>query len=394
MRIALLFLSFICCSSAAQRSVLSPPPPEIVADFNLDAAYAKCILVEGLPIVASAKVDDHALLEAAWLIAKMLGGHPEILKAMAKNKVRFGIMAHNEFTTDIPEHRTLIPKRYWDRRARGLGASSSRPAVTCGEENLLCLPGDPYGTENILIHEFGHALHQMGLSDTDPTFDKRLAQTYQTAMKAGLWKGKYASVNRMEYWAEGTQSWFDTNRENDHDHNHVNTRSELKEYDPALAALCAEIYGEGAWRYVRPEKREQPEHFQGYDFAKAPKYSWPEELNTWTETALSNPLLQPTGLAEVPFMQLTKQAKAPASTNESKGDCSLIIANATERELSVSWVDFDGHLQPHGSVRGKFVSIQETHPGHVFIVTEEDGTPVGYGIAKSGDSRVVIKERK
>jgi len=28
----------------------------------------------------------------------------------------------------------------------------------------------------------------------------------------------------MEYWAEAVQSWFDTNREPDHDHNHVNTR--------------------------------------------------------------------------------------------------------------------------------------------------------------------------
>ncbi len=31
-------------------------------------------------------------------------------------------------------------------------------------------------------------------------------------MKAGLWKGKYASVNHHEYFAEGVQSWFDDNR--------------------------------------------------------------------------------------------------------------------------------------------------------------------------------------
>ena len=75
-------------------------------------------------------------------------------------------------------------------------------------------------------------------------------------MDKGLWKDKYAANNRMEYWAEGVQSWFDTNRPPDHDHNHVDTREELKEYDPDLAALCAEVFGEDAWRYVRPHERE------------------------------------------------------------------------------------------------------------------------------------------
>ena len=51
-------------------------------------------------------------------------------------------------------------------------------------------------------------------------------------MEEGLWKGKYAATNFHEYWAEGVQSWFDTNRENDHDHNHVNTREELKDVRP------------------------------------------------------------------------------------------------------------------------------------------------------------------
>ena len=48
-------------------------------------------------------------------------------------------------------------------------------------------------------------------------------------------------MNDREYFAEGVQSWFDNNREPDHDHNHVNTRAELIEYDPALAALFSGI---------------------------------------------------------------------------------------------------------------------------------------------------------
>ena len=31
----------------------------------------------------------------------------------------------------------------------------------------------------------------------------------------------YAAKNRAEYWAEGVQCWYDTNRTMDHDHNHI-----------------------------------------------------------------------------------------------------------------------------------------------------------------------------
>ena len=76
----------------------------------------------------------------------------------------------------------------------------------------------------------------------DPAFDGRLKKAYEAAMAKDLWKGKYASVNHHEYFAEGVQSWFDNNRPPDHDHNHVDTRKELWDYDPALAALCEEVF--------------------------------------------------------------------------------------------------------------------------------------------------------
>jgi hypothetical protein len=96
-------------------------------------------------------------------------------------------------------------------------------------------------------------------------------------MMAGLWKGKYASVNHHEYWAEGVQSWFDNNRENDHDHNHVNTREELVEYDAGLAELCREVFGNTELRYTKPQTR-LTGHLTGYDPAKAPKFQWPQRL--------------------------------------------------------------------------------------------------------------------
>ena len=111
----------------------------------------------------------------------------------------------------------------------------------------------------------------------DPTFDPRLKATYAAAMKAGLWKGKYAAVNHYEYFAEGVQSWFDNNRVNDHDHNHVNTRALLLQYDPGLAAMCREVFGDTVIKYTKPATR-LTGHLTGYDPAAAPRFVWPERL--------------------------------------------------------------------------------------------------------------------
>jgi|GEM_PF-454647 len=262
-------------------SPIGPPPKGVVAAFGLDPFYKKYVDAGGLPVVASEKVSDYALLEAAYLIGRMLQNRDDILKALAENKTRFVVMAHDEWTTMIPEHSDLEPAKFWDKRARGLGATPARPAVSCGEENLLGYPGDPYEKENILIHEFAHAIHHMGLSSVDDEFDGRLEKLYRKAMAKGLWKDKYAANNRAEYWAEGVQSWFDTNRPPDHDHNHVDTRAELEEYDPELAALIADVFGEIDWRYSKPAARKEPAHLTGFDPAAAPRFVWPPELVEW-----------------------------------------------------------------------------------------------------------------
>jgi hypothetical protein len=238
--------------------------------------------------VASANVNPYALKEAAYLIDLMLAKRPDVREAMIKSGSRMCIIAWNEFTTDQPEFARLAEhaprdfsgidgKAYWDARARGLGGSETDPFCSCGEENLLCYPGDPYSTENILIHEFAHNIHLRGMVNVDATFDQRLKRAYEAAMEAGLWKGKYAGVNHHEYFAEGVQSWFDNNRELDHDHNHVNTRAELVEYDPALAAICREVFGDTELKYTRPQTRLSG-HLSGYDPAQAPTFAWPERL--------------------------------------------------------------------------------------------------------------------
>ena len=272
-------LSYLPLHAEKSASTPGPIPEKIRVQFKLDPFYKQHLLLEGFPIVASEKVHPQALQEAAAIMRNMLKNRPDILRTLAKNNVRYSIMADSERTCDIPEHSDLTPPEFWNRRARGLGATPQRPSVSCGEENLLHNPGDPYNDENICIHEFAHAIHQMALNTLDPTFDQRLQKTYRSAIARGLWMNKYAGTNHMEYWAEAVQSWFGTNRENDHDHNHVNTRKELVEYDPAVAKLCAEIFGKNNWTYTRadhPSRKNEP-HLKDLDPSKLPKFSWTKE---------------------------------------------------------------------------------------------------------------------
>ena len=240
-------------------------------------------MYRSMPIISSEKVNDYALKEAYFIIDKMASNMPEVLDAIAENKVRLVVMACQEMTTDVPEHSDLTPKKQWDRKTRGVGASTPRPAVRCGAENLLCYRGDPYFDENILIHEFAHVIHMMGLNFMDDTFDQRLKDTYQQAIDNGLWEGTYAISNHMEYFAEGTQSWFNNNRENDKEHNHINTRKELIAYDPPLAKILQEVFGDNNWSYHKPNERPESErcHLKGFDPKNSPKFVWPDELEQW-----------------------------------------------------------------------------------------------------------------
>ena len=273
-----------CSISKAQTTSQFPfrvtdIPADLRQQFELADFYKKCVNYKGFPIVSSGRVPDAALLEAVFLIDKLLGNRPDILKAMVDGRVRYSVMALDEFTTDIPEHAHLKPKTYWDKRARGLGATPHAPCVSCGEENLLLYQGDKYFLENILIHEFAHAIHEVGMRAVDPDFDKKLESAFDEAIAAGKWKDTYAATNHREYFAEAVQSWFHCNRTNDHQHNHVNSRDVLKEYDPGAARMVEQVFPNNPWTYERVDTRKTDlDHLGDFDRSTAPQFKWPPHL--------------------------------------------------------------------------------------------------------------------
>lgn len=240
----------------APRLVVRAVSDDFRKSLKLDPFYEKTTDYKGLPILSSGKVSDAGLAEARYLIGRMLQDRDDVTKAMVKANCRFVVMAPTEMTTDVPEQRHLKndPKTDWDKRARGLGGR----ITSCGEENLLNLKGDRYPRENILIHEFGHCIHQYGLRTVDPKFDGKLRAVYARAMDKELWKNTYAASNAGEYWAEGVQSYFDCNNPpNAGVHNDINTREKLAKYDPELFELIDGVFKQSPYRYERYDKRKK-----------------------------------------------------------------------------------------------------------------------------------------
>ena len=220
-------------------------PPDSLA---LDAFYTKYVDVNGLPLISSWRVPDSAFVAAhRTLYAMTCMLPPAVLDSMVGRGTRIAIMGRYEGTTDIPEHRHLANDTTlnWDLRARGLGGDLELPLTSCAEENVLAYQIDKYHAEDILIHEFAHSIHLIGLMLAVPDFDNRLKDCYEKAKASGILDGTYRITDKEEYFAEAVQDWFNVNAEMPHcdgKHNWCNTREELQEYDPDLYALLAEFF--------------------------------------------------------------------------------------------------------------------------------------------------------
>lgn len=219
---------------------------------NIPSFYQKYIETEGLYVTSSGKVSDEALLKACDIISLMLAKRPDVKAHMVKKGCHVMIIGKDEETCDLPEFAHICncedSIKYWNWRARGFGgAPEDEFSSSCGEENLLALPQDKYVGENILIHEFAHLIHTVGIVGVEPDFNERLEALRQNAIRKGLWEKTYAVSNKEEYFAECVQSFFNCNRYAEPAngvHNRVNRRTKLKTYDPDMYRLLQEYFYE------------------------------------------------------------------------------------------------------------------------------------------------------
>jgi hypothetical protein len=238
---------------------VGPVPDSLRADpdYKIDPFYKKYADAMGIPVLASDKVPDAALLVARDIVNTMLAARPDIRKALIARHWRTGVIAEVEMTMDIPEYSkmkrpgaprdepvTQADRDYHANRSRGLGGNPT----TGAEENLLGYPGTRYWGEHIFVHEFAHAIMGGGIRQVDPEMYAQIRAAYDSAMAAGKYvhangRKHYATTNASEYWAEGVQWWFFSNYGECFAGNvKVETPEEFAAYDPALYELIGRFF--------------------------------------------------------------------------------------------------------------------------------------------------------
>lgn len=272
--IAAVIVAAVLAFASARAEENSPPVPDItdfdsfvirrpLASLGLDPFYRKYVDAGGIPVIASDKVPDTALLLARDIILYMLSDRRDVRNAMIKSGFKVGIMAVEETTIDLPEQRDwkkpafddprltaaeqrtyndtiakMTDREYWAKRARGMGGL---PYTTGATENIIGIAGTKYYGENIFVHEFSHAIMET-LAVIDPKLVAAVKRAYAHAHKKKLWQCAYMDNNPDEYWAEGTQFWFNSNFAYINGEAYVSTADEFRARDPELYNILAKVY--------------------------------------------------------------------------------------------------------------------------------------------------------
>jgi hypothetical protein len=191
----------------------------------------------------------------------MLEKIPDVNAELVRREAEVAVFGFKENAYDIPEHRMgyLLAIRH----VAGYGGEMENPMSSISEANVIRLRSGRYATsyphEMILVHEFGHAIHLVGINGIqDRTLASRIERAYQHAKDKGLWPDTYAISNYEEYFATLGTIWFNVMQEGvdgcwDGIRGPVNTREELRVYDSEGYELMKSIYSEKSlpepWNY-------------------------------------------------------------------------------------------------------------------------------------------------
>lgn len=283
------------------QDLLAAPP----LDLGLSPFYEKYVDAGGIPIVSSAAVPDVALVRVGKLMGEMLIVRPDLRETLAVLGTRVAVLAQGDVLTDLPEFGQFLEQypdavtfdgRHFDD-LRGAGATLELPVTVVAEENVLCYPDRPY-REDVFIHEYAHTVFDLAIAGPagQGELRRRLAQAFRDASEQGLWAHTYAASRADEYWAVAVQAWFDVGGSP----NGVDTRSELQTYDPPVASLVQEVFGDatlasschlGAYgeTVVKPQLIEgRVVDAENNPLGGVTLWAWAQPDNEWSSFAVTN----------------------------------------------------------------------------------------------------------
>lgn len=204
----------------------------------------------GILIKSSYNTSRKAHRTAAKIIDIMLEKIPQVAEKLVEEDATLAVYGHYEDCYDIPEHRG--GSDILNRPVEGFGGCQDNVTTSISEKNILRTLEGPNQTrylhECILVHEFGHAIHLVGINNLeDKTLANELIAAYENAKEKGLWPDTYIISNYEEYFATLSTIWFNVMAESkngiwDGVRGIVNTREEFKVYDSMGYEFFEKIY--------------------------------------------------------------------------------------------------------------------------------------------------------
>lgn len=228
-----------------------PADPQRSYTITYEPYYTKFTTCAcGVVIKSNSRVSEEAHAMAKTIVDFMLLKLPEASAILKGAGAELAIYAKDEDAYEIPEHRAGC--LFLHRPVEGFGGTMEIPTTSISEVNVLhILEGEHitrYTHECILVHEFAHAVHLIGINYMkDTSLADECRAIYAAAKEEGLWPHTYAISNYEEYFATLSTVWFNVMEEGkdgtwDGTRGPVNTRAELKEYDQRAYAFFEKIY--------------------------------------------------------------------------------------------------------------------------------------------------------
>lgn len=320
-------------------SIVHIDPPEY-------GFFSKQITVKGIPIKAHQDVNDKALLIAKDRIARQLENIPDITHNLVEAGAEMHIIGKNQQTSDLPYLRHWKGRKYEgeqsiDERTRGVGGIQA----SCGEENLLKLPGDHFKDHrDICTHEFAHTIYEYGISSE---VRERIDKQYHNSVDSGLWKTAYASKNAGEFFAELSMWYFGSRG----DYGKIEPRPEegqdwLKKYDPNAYELLHRIY------------------------------SGQEKVSRISLIELAN---------------LAPQEEAKLHSDSTAHPTAIIFDNRTSKDYLLFWLDYEGNRKPYGTLFAGHRLGQSTYATHPWVITDPNKNAIAIYVAENQPAKVVLR---
>jgi len=230
---------------------------EVAPATNVEGYTQGCTLL-GLEILAGDEVDAAAVSAMADRVYNMLVNRPDYAPSIAAYPIGLRIIGSSQRIMELPEFNDIYfhhPGIDWRFLGRSFPGTEIIPFAAGAEENLLCAAEDRYEGEDNFMRDFAITTRRFAMDIVDEPTSTAIEQAYAVAIAEGKYVNTLAEINSEQYWAEGVQSFFDANLEDNAEdrepissHNHVNTREELRDYDRALYEIAVSVFGDTDWR--------------------------------------------------------------------------------------------------------------------------------------------------